>query len=118
MALVEQKDFASPDDVMNFELGRIEILKMADGGVGRFILQPGWQWSKHEKPIVGTDLCEIPHYLYVVQGRLRVRMADGQEMDVGPGSVARLPAGHDAWVVGDEALVGVDWHGVSVRSKV
>ena len=46
-------------------------------------------------------------------GRLRVRMADGTEFEATPGEVTALPPGHDAWVVGDEPVVVVDWYGAS-----
>jgi len=40
-------------------------------------------------------------------------MDDGSEIEAGPGDVTSLPSGHDAWVVGDEAVVTVDWFGAS-----
>ena len=76
-------------------------------------LQPGWRWSDHVKPLAGTDLCEAPHFQYHVQGVLHVVMADGSEFDARPGDVTALPQGHDAWVVGDEPVVVVDWYGAS-----
>jgi hypothetical protein len=42
-----------------------------------------------------------------------VVMADGSEFDARPGDVTALPQGHDAWVVGDEPVVVVDWYGAS-----
>ena len=56
---------------------------------------------------------EAPHFQYVLQGTVHVVMADGTELDIGPGQVAVLPPGHDAWVVGDEPVVTVDWAGAS-----
>ena len=70
---------------------------------------PGWRWSEHLKPVVGTDSCQSPHLLYVLSGRMRVRMNDGSEDEVGPNTVARIEPGHDAWVVGDEPCVVVDF---------
>jgi hypothetical protein len=35
-------------------------------------------------------------------------MDDGEVGDVGPGDVFDVPPGHDAWVVGDEAVVALD----------
>ncbi len=58
-------------------------------------------------------LCEAPHFQYHVQGTLHVVMADGSEFDAQPGDVTALPQGHDAWVVGDEPVVVVDWYGAS-----
>ena len=76
------------------------------------------RWSTDVKPIAGTDLCEAPHFQYHVSGTLRVRTAEGVEFDATPGQVTALPAGHDAWVVGDEPVVVVDWWGASNYAKV
>ena len=110
---VEQRDFARSDEVRTFERGYAEILRIGGMEIGRLVFQPGWRWSEHLKPLVGTDLCEAPHFQYHVAGTLRIRTEDGQEFDATPGQVTSLPAGHDAWVVGDEDVVVVDWFGAS-----
>ncbi|TDC91541.1 cupin [Saccharopolyspora aridisoli] len=114
---VECRGFDRPDDERQFEHGRAEVLEMAGGTIGRLVLHPGWQWSQDVKPIAGTDWCEAPHFQYHVSGTLHVKMSDGNEFDVGPGSVSSLPQGHDAWVVGDEDVVIVDWYGASEYAK-
>ena len=96
-----------------FERGTLELLRIGGAEIGRRTLQPGWRWSEHVKPLAGTDLCEAPHFQYHVQGILHVVMADGSEFDARPGDVTALPQGHDAWVVGDEPVVVVDWYGAS-----
>jgi hypothetical protein len=113
----ELADFAEPDDVRTFPLGRLEVLEIGGGDVGRLTLEPGWRWSEHVKPIAGTDLCEAPHFQYHLSGVLRVRTADGTEFDAVPGQVSALPSGHDAWVVGDEPVVVVDWCGASAYAR-
>ena len=110
---IEQRDFAEADEVRTFENGRAEILRMGDMEIGRLVLSPGWRWSENVKPIAGTELCEAPHFQYHVAGTLRIQTADGVEFDATPGQVTSLPAGHDAWVVGDEDVVVVDWFGAS-----
>ena len=115
--IIEQRDFADPDEVRPFEYGRAEILKVGGTEIGRLVLSPGWRWSEHVRPIAGTELCEAPHFQYHVAGTLRVRTADGTEFDATPGQVTSLPAGHDAWVVGDEDVVVVDWFGASHYAK-
>jgi len=117
MLPVEWKDFAKPDEVRTFPHGRIELLHVAGGTIGRLIVEPGWRWSKDVKPIAGTEWCEAPHFQYVVSGRLRARMTNGQEFEVGPGTVSYLPPGHDGWVVGDEPAVIVDWSGATDYAK-
>lgn len=114
MAGSEVKNFAQPDEVREFPFGRGEVLDIGGGKVLRMTLQPGWRWSDHVRPSVGTDLCQAPHFQVVVSGRIGVRMADGSEFDVGPGDVSLLPPGHDAWVIGDEPAVAIDWGGAHV----
>lgn len=113
----EHKSFDAPDEVREFSSGRGEIVNVGGGEVGKYTLQPGWRWSEHVKPVAGTELCEAPHFQYHVSGRIGVRMGDGTEFEVGPGEVSVLPPGHDAWVVGDEPVVLVDWGGAHKWGK-
>jgi hypothetical protein len=117
MAQVEAKDFAKADEVRVFPHGRVELLHIGGGTVGRMTLEPGWRWSKDVKPVAGTEWCEAPHFQYQVSGRLHVVMHDGREFEVAAGSVSHLPAGHDAWVIGSEAVVLVDWFGATNYAK-
>ena len=114
---VQHRDFGASDEIRTFDNGRLELLHVGPMDIGRLVLQPGWRWSKDVKPIVGTDLCEAPHFQYHVSGVLRIRMADGSEFDAGPGEVTSLPSGHDAWVVGDEDVVVVDWYGATEYAR-
>src|SRR5438874_13590678 len=113
MADAEHQTFSSPAEVRSFPKGRAEILNIGGGVVGRLVFEPGWRWSEHVKPVAGTELCEAPHFQYHVSGTLHVVMGDGAEFDARPGEVTALPSGHDAWVVGDEPVVVVDWCGAS-----
>jgi quercetin dioxygenase-like cupin family protein len=111
----EQKNFSSPDEVRKFEKGKLELINIGGSVVGRFTLEPGWRWSKHVKPIAKTELCEVPHFQYLVSGRMHALMADGSEFEAGPGEVMIIPPGHDAWVIGDEPVVSVDWAGLGIH---
>jgi hypothetical protein len=111
MDTTEHHSFQAPDETREFPHGRAEILRVGGGEVGRLVFEPGWRWSNDVKPIAGTDSCEAPHFQYHVSGRLAIRMDDGTEFVAGPGDVTALPSGHDAWVVGDEPVVTVDWFG-------
>jgi hypothetical protein len=112
-AKAEQKSFDQPDETRDFPLGALRLLSIGGADIGLLTLQPGWRWSEHIKPVAGTDLCEAPHFQYHVSGTLHVVMGDGAEFDARPGEVTALPSGHDAWVVGDEPVVVVDWCGAS-----
>jgi hypothetical protein len=109
----EHRSYSDPDEVREFPHGKAEILEVGGAEIGRLTLQPGWRWSNDVKPIAGTDLCEAPHMQYQVSGRMHVLMGDGTEFESGPGDVTSLPQGHDAWVVGNEPVVVVDWYGAS-----
>jgi quercetin dioxygenase-like cupin family protein len=117
MSAAEQRNFGDADETRTFERGRLDLLKIGNSEIGRLTLEPGWRWSDHVKPLAGTEWCEAPHFQYHVAGTLRVRMADGSEFDAGPGDVTALPSGHDAWVVGDDPVVIVDWWGASTYAR-
>jgi hypothetical protein len=117
MKTTEHKTFTQPDELREFPRGRAEILKVGGGEVGRLVFQPGWRWSKDVKPLAQTKSCQAPHFQYHVSGKLAVRMDDGTELVAGPGDVTALPSGHDAWVLGDEPVVVVDWCGASDYGK-
>ncbi len=117
MDKVEHRDFAEPDETRTFTNGRMEVLNVGGSDIGRLVLEPGWRWSQDVKPIAGTELCEAPHFQYHVSGTLRLQLEDGTEFDARPGEVTALPAGHDAWVVGNEPVVVVDWWGASNYAK-
>jgi hypothetical protein len=114
---IEHKSFEDADETRAFPNGKAEILAIGNAEVGRLTFQPGWRWSNDVKPIAGTDSCEARHFQYHVSGRLPTRMDDGTEMVAGPGDVTSLPKGHDAWVVGDEPAVVVDFYGASTYAK-
>ncbi len=108
-----RKSLDSPEETRAFEadMGRVDLVNTSSGAVGRAVFEPGWQWSKHVQPIAQTDSCQAPHLGYCVSGQMHVVMDDGQEMDVRPGDYFEIPPGHDAWIVGDEPCVAIDWQG-------
>jgi hypothetical protein len=112
MDTMEVKHMGEPDEVRTFDKGKLELVNIGGKVVGRAVLQPGWKWSESVKPLANTGSCEAPHFQYHVSGTLRVRMDDGTEMDLKPGDVSLLPMGHDAWVVGDEPVILVDFQGM------
>ena len=117
MPATEHRSFTTPDDIREFPNGRAEIVQAGGGEIGRLVLQPGWRWSNDVKPIANTASCEAPHFQYHVSGTLAIRMDDGAEFIAGPGDVTSLPSGHDAWVIGTEPVVVVDWFGASNYAK-
>jgi mannose-6-phosphate isomerase-like protein (cupin superfamily) len=110
---VEARNFASPDETRTPEKTTVEIVKLAGGEIGRYTFQPGWRWSECIKPIVKTDSCQVDHVGYVVSGTLHVKHEDGTESEVTAGDVYRVAPGHDAWTVGDEPAVFVEFQGAA-----
>jgi hypothetical protein len=108
----ELKNFGKPDEVREFPKGRVELINIGGATIGRAVFDPGWRWSTSVQPLAKTSSCEAPHFQYHVSGILRIRMDDGAEFDCKPGDVSLLPSGHDAWTVGDEAAVVVDFQGM------
>jgi class 3 adenylate cyclase len=114
---LQRRKFAEPDDVRTFPHGHVDVVEMDDHVVGRMVYEPGWQWSVDVKPIAGGAACQFHHVGYTVSGRLRVQMADGTELETGPQEIFEFPPGHDAWVVGDEAWVGIDFEAMRTYGK-
>jgi ketosteroid isomerase-like protein len=109
MAKAQISNLARDGEVRPFKAHGQAVIGSAGGAayvLGTF--EPGWRFSADIAPIVGTDMCQTRHLGYVLSGRMKVRMDDGAEFDIGPGDMFDLPAGHDAWVVGDETCVMVD----------
>ena len=113
-----KKSLTSPDETRPFvDKGKLELVNFESGPVGLATFEPGWRWSEHVKPIAKTDSCQAAHFGYFLSGRMKVVMNDGTEEEFGPGDVMVAPPGHDAWTLGDEACVVIDWHGVADYAK-
>lgn len=117
MQQTAHSSFSEPVETREFPNGRAEIIRVSGGEIGRLVLEPGWRWSNDVKPLAKTESCQAPHFQYHVSGQLAIRMDDGTEFLAGPGDVTSLPSGHDAWVVGDEPVVVVDWFGATDYAK-
>ncbi len=108
----EIKNLASPDEVRRFDKGKLELVNVGGAAIGRATFEPGWRWSTCVKPIAGTDSCQAAHYGVQISGTLTTRMDDGTEKTSKAGDVVAIPPGHDAWVVGDKAVVFIDFQGM------
>lgn len=95
-----------------------ETVELNGVSVTRVTFDAGAKWSKDLKEYAGTHSCQLPHVALVVGGTLRVVMDDGSVEEFSKNDVMMLPPGHDAWTVGDEACVfiefsrGNDYYGV------
>jgi quercetin dioxygenase-like cupin family protein len=117
MKTMETKSLNRPEEVRTFDKGKLELVKVGGAIVGRATFQPGWRWSESVKPLVKTKSDEAPHFQYHVSGTLRIKMDDGTEVECKAGDVSLVPTGHDAWVVGNEPVVVVDFQGMVDYAK-
>jgi class 3 adenylate cyclase len=109
MPRLQYKSFASPDEVRSFPNGQAEVVRLDESVIGRAVYEPGWRWSTAMPAIAGTDRCQLHHLGYSISGAIHVVTDDGQAIDIPPDSVYEIPPGHDAWVVGDDPWVTVEW---------
>jgi ketosteroid isomerase-like protein len=103
----ETRQFAAHGHAVLGSAGGLTLLR------GEF--EPGWRWSTDVAPVAGTSTCQTRHLGYITSGTMQVRMDDGTETTLHDGDLFDLPAGHDAWVVGDETVVMVDYSPESTR---
>ena len=110
MAVLEAKNIDKPDERRDFPHGHLEAVSLPGGVIfGRTTFEPGWRWSESVKPLAGTDSCTFHHVGYLVSGRMHVRHDDGSELEIGPGDAFVIEPGHDAWIVGDDDCVSLDF---------
>ena len=117
MSQAELKNFEKPDEVREFPNGRVELIKVGGAMVGRAVFEQGWRWATSVQPLAKTKSCEAPHFQYHVSGLLKILMDDGTELGCRAGDVSLLPSGHDAWVVGNEPAVVIDFQGMIDYAK-
>ncbi len=111
MPRLQRRNFTNPENIRTFQNQTVKTISLDEVVVGEFVMQPGWRWSQHVKPLVGTPSCQHHHIGYVLAGRLHIDMTDGTSLEIGPGDVYEIAPGHDAWVVGDETYHGVEFTG-------
>jgi len=112
MENAEVKGFEKPNEIKDFPFGRLEMITIGGAIVGRAVYEPGWKWSESVQPIAKTPSCHSSHFIYHISGVLMVVMDDGTEIECKPGDVSLIPPGHDAWVVGDEPAIFIDFQGL------
>jgi mannose-6-phosphate isomerase-like protein (cupin superfamily) len=117
MAGIESKSMETPDEKRTPDKTTIEVVHVGGGEVGRFTFQPGWKWSECIKPVVKTDRCRNEHLGYAISGRMHLVHDDGSEADIGPGDAYVIAPGHDAWILGDEPFVGVEFRSADTYAK-
>ena len=116
MAGMTVRSFESPDEVRSPDKTKVEVVDLDGTKAARVTFQPGWRWSECIKPVAGTDSCQAHHVGVVVSGRIHVVHDDGTEADAGPGDAYVINPGHDAWVLGDDAVVGYEFDSSAAKT--
>ena len=109
MASIIKKSLNNPEETKSPEKIKVESVTIDGFKIQRDTAEPGWQWSKHIKPVIGGDSCQLNHVLCVLSGKLHVKMNNGKEEEYGPGDVGVIPPGHDGWNTGNEPLVWLEF---------
>ena len=117
MAGVVSKPFDSPDETRTPPNTKVDVVKIGGVTAARFTFQPGWRWSEAIKPTVGTDSCQAHHIGAILSGQLHIVHNDGTEADARAGDAYVVEPGHDAWVVGDEAVVALEFQSAESYAK-
>src|SRR5919198_1663485 len=108
LSKLDSRSLDAPDEQRTPPKTTVDVVHLEGYTLGRFTFEPGWRWSECVKPAVGTDTCQVNHLGYVVSGRLTVRLNDGSQKTLQGAEAYAIPAGHDAWVEGEEPFVGLE----------
>ena len=111
MSRIERKSLDDPDEVRQLHLLTMHFVRVGSLNVGRGIVQPGWRWSTYMRKETDEPLCRIHHLQLLVSGRFAVQLEDGEYAEIEPNEIFDVPPGHDAWVLGDEPAVLIDFLG-------
>ncbi len=115
---VDLRRFESPDELRTFPKGRLEIVRIGSRVVARASYEPGWKWSEHVGPIVGSEWCDLEHVGMVLSGTATCAFRDGPTIELVEGSLFWIPATpHDSWVVGDRPYVSLHLMGADEYAR-
>ncbi len=113
---ITMKSFDEADEVRTPDKTKVEVVDLAGTKAARMSLQPGWRWSECIKPVVGGDSCQVHHVGVIISGTIHIEHSDGTSGDAGPGDAYVIAPGHDAWVVGDEPVVGFEFDSTAAQT--
>src|SRR5215471_12707497 len=112
------KSFDAPDEVRTMEQGKFELIHLGGVTIGRATYEPGWKWSTHVGPQVGSSRCTVEHVGLVLAGTATAAFDDGRVVELRAGQLFHIPAvPHDSWVVGNEPYVSLHFLGADKYAK-
>jgi hypothetical protein len=113
---MDAKSFDKPDESRAPDKTNVDVVHLGNVHAARLTLQPGWRWSECIKPVAGTDSCQTPHVGFIASGTIHVALDDGTERDIQSGEAYVIEPGHDAWVVGDDQVVGYEFESKTAQT--
>lgn len=112
------KRFETPDETRILVKGKFELVHLGGMTIGRATYEPGWRWSEHVGPSVGTAKCGVGHVGLVLEGTATVAFDDDNVIELHPGDLFHVPpVPHDSWVVGDALYISLHFMGADQYAK-
>jgi hypothetical protein len=115
VAGVESGNFDAPDETRTPDKTHVAVVRMGSASAARMTFEPGWSWAECIKPIVGTESCQVRHVGLAQSGAMHVSHDDGTEHEITAGQAYVIEPGHNAWVVGEEPFVGLEFESRSAE---
>jgi hypothetical protein len=106
---LHSKSFDTPDEQRTPSKTTMNIVKLPGASVARITFEPGWRWSECIRPIVGGQSCQVRHVGALLEGQIEVVHDDGSKAQLVAGDAYVIEPGHDAWVVGDQPAIGLEF---------
>ena len=113
---VHSKSFDTPDEQRTPDKTTVNVVKLPGATVARIVFEPGWRWSECIRPVVGTDSCQVRHVGALLSGEMEVVHDDGSRAQIKAGDAYTIEPGHDAWVVGDQQCVGLEFESTAAET--
>ncbi|MET9272751.1 cupin domain-containing protein [Kribbella sp. NPDC003557] len=110
------KSFDEPDERRTPDKTSVDVVNLPGASVARITIQPGWRWSDCIRPVTGGDSCQVRHVGTLLSGEVEIVHDDGSKARLAPGSAYVIEPGHDAWVVGDEPAVGLEFESLAAET--
>ncbi|MFA6099050.1 MAG: hypothetical protein WCV50_05970 [Patescibacteria group bacterium] len=108
MENIKVKNIASAENQRTFLDGsKRSAITLDSVIIGRGEYLPGWKWSLHAGPQTGKK--SAAHIGYIISGQMVVQSPDKQQVTIGPDEAFEIGPGHDAWVIGNEPCVALDF---------
>ena len=117
MGEIIKKNFNDADETRQpTDNVKLDFVNLGSVKVAKMVAQPGWKWSEHIKPIVGTETCENSHIGVLISGSMIVADENGNEVKVNSGDAYYIGPSHDGWVLGNDPVIAYEFDQTTAES--